>query len=164
MFFLKREKKSKAKNKAKSDYEKCSTLDDSHVNNVFRTRIALRVRANLDKTFIQGAKLELKHQADVIAAVKAGKEIPEKPKPDGYQTIKSSNGLILSYAPQEYAIAISDLGGKYQNTELNIAQVLQEGDKISEKVMADLKISSTFQLLDFLREDNSRPFDAPESI
>ena len=164
MFFLKKDKKSKAKDKAKSDYEKCSTLDESHVNNVFRTRIALRVRANLDKTFIQGAKLELKHQADIIAAVKAGKEIPEKPKPDGYQTIKSTNGLILSYAPEEYAIAISDLGGKYQNTELNIAQVFQEADNISKKIIADLKLTSPLQLLDFLREDNSKSIDAPESI
>ncbi len=70
----------------------------------------------------------------------------------------------MSYAPAEYAIAISDLGGKYQSTELNIAQVFQEADKISKKIIADLKLISTFQLLDFLREDNSKSIDAPESI
>ena len=75
-FFRKKEGDSNAKVKAKADFEKCATLDDSHLSTVFRTRIALRSRTHLDKAFLLGAKIELKYQADAKKALKAGKPLP----------------------------------------------------------------------------------------
>ena len=76
MAFFKKFSKPSAKEVALADYKRCGALDDSHASHVFRTRNALRVRANLNKTFIQGAKRELKYQADLVAAIKAGKATP----------------------------------------------------------------------------------------
>ena len=100
-FFRKKEGDSNAKVKAKADFEKCATLDDSHLSTVFRTRIALRSRTHLDKAFLLGAKIELKYQADAKKALKAGKPLPERQTQDGYQVLKTSNGAIISYVNPE---------------------------------------------------------------
>lgn len=154
-FFRKKEENSKAKEKAKSDFEKCATLNSSHLSTVFRTRIALRSRTHLDKAFVLGAKLELKYQADVTAAIKAGKPIPERRIQDGYQVLKTANGPIISYVEPELVQKMSDLGGKYQKADLNVAQVFQEANSIAAEVVVLLKGDSSIQLLGLLRDEDS---------
>ena len=154
-FFRKKEEDSNAKVKAKAEFEKCATLDDSHLSTVFRTRIALRARTHLDKAFLLGARLELKYQADVTAAIKAGNPIPERQTQDGYQVLKTSNGAIISYANPELVQKISDLGGKYQKADLNVAQVFQEADDIAKQLQVLLKTDSRIQLLGLLRSEET---------
>ena len=155
MAFFKKFSKPSAKEVALADYERCGALDDSHASLVFRTRNALRVRANLNKTFIQGAKRELKYQADLVAAIKAGKATPERPKVEsGYQVISSSVGELISYVPIHHAQKMYDLGGKYQTTELNVAQVFEEAASIAKEVADDLKFTSKIELLEFLRQES----------
>lgn len=154
-FFKKKEENSKAKEKAKADFEKCALLDGSHLSRVFRTRIALRSRTHLDKTFVLGAKLELKYQADVTAAIKAGKPIPERQVQDGYQLLKTSNGPIICYVAPTLVQKMSDLGGKYQKADLNVAQVFQEADAIAAELVELLKGDTRIQLLDLLRNEDS---------
>ena len=154
-FFRKKEDDSNAKVKAKADFEKCATLDDSHLSTVFRTRIALRARTHLDKAFLIGAKIELKYQADAKTALKAGKPLPERQTQDGYQVLKTSNGAIISYANPELVQKISDLGGKYQKADLNVAQVFQEADDIAKQLQVLLKTDSRIQLLGLLRSEET---------
>jgi hypothetical protein len=160
-FFRKKEEnsKAKAKAKAKANFEKCATLDTSHLSTVFRTRIALRSRTHLDRAFVLGTKLELKYQADAAAAIKAGKPIPERQTHDGYQVLKTSNGPIMSYVDPELVQNISDLGGKYQKADLNVAQVFQEADDIAKQLVVLLKIDSRIQLLGLLRNEDSTADD-----
>jgi hypothetical protein len=47
-----------------------------------------------------------------------------------------------------------DLGGKYQTTELNVAQVLEEAASIAKEVTNDLKFTSKIELLEFLRQES----------
>jgi hypothetical protein len=154
-FFRKKEENSKAKEKAKADFEKCATLNSSHLSNVFQTRIALRSRTHLDKAFLLGARLELKYQADVTAAIKAGNPIPERQTQDGYQVLKTSNGSIISYVDPELVQKMSDLGGKYQRADLNVAQVFQEANDIAKQLLVLLKADSQIQLLGLLRNEDS---------
>ena len=153
-FFRKKEGDSNAKVKAKADFEKCATLNDSHLSTVFRTRIALRSRTHLDKAFLLGAKIELKYQADAKKALKAGKPLPERQTQDGYQVLKTSNGAIISYVNPELVQKISDVGGKYQKADLNVAQVFQEANDIAKQLQVLLKADSQIQLLGLLRNED----------
>ena len=47
-----------------------------------------------------------------------------------------------------------DLGGKYQTTELNVAQVFEEAASIAKEVTNDLKFTSKIELLEFLRQES----------
>ena len=85
---------------------------------MFVSRIAMRAKTNLDKIFVQGAKGEEKRQQDLAKAVKEGKKtFPQREKHDGFNSLKGTTGIVLSWVPEDYANAMYNLGADYQIQE-----------------------------------------------
>ena len=152
--FGKKSKFEKAKADAKGDYLKCGNLDHSdRIHRVFTARIAQRARLNLDKIFVQGAKAEEKRQSDLAQAIKAGAELPQRAKHDGYNQLQGVSGVVLAWVPEEYANQMFNLGADYQIQEISAHDALQRSDQLAEKVIDDLQTSQPIQLLNLLRGD-----------
>ena len=101
---------------AKSDFLRCKELSSSdRYNRMFVSRIAMRSKGNLDKIFVQGAKAEEKRQEELAIAVKEGKKnFPRRGNHDGYNTLRGTTGVVMSWVPEEYANAMYNLGADYQ--------------------------------------------------
>ena len=153
--FGKKSKLERVKADARGDYLKCSGLDPKdRLHRVFAARIAQRARLNLDKIFVQGAKMEEKRQADIASAIKAGKDIPPRVTHEGYNQLQGVSGAVVSWVPEELANLMFNLGADYQITEVSAHEALQQADKIAESIVEDLQTTQNIQLLGLLREDN----------
>ena len=153
--FGKKSKLERVKADARGDYLKCSGLDpEDRLHRVFAARIAQRARLNLDKIFVQGAKMEEKRQVDIAAAVKAGKDIPPRIAHEGYNQLQGVSGAVVSWVPEELANQMFNLGADYQITEVSAHEALQQADKIAESIVEDLQTTQNIQLLGLLREES----------
>ena len=89
---------------AKKDFEDaCNSKDNSRTVRSKRITIALRCRAVIDKTFVEGAQVYKKFSVSKLEAIWEQRSVPATPKAPQFQTIKSINGEIVGYIPQEYA-------------------------------------------------------------
>ncbi len=152
--FGKKNRSERAKVLAVADFKKCANLDGTDkAHRLFTSRIAQRSRVNLDKIFVQGARLEEKRQTAIAEAIKSGQEPPERIKHDGFNTLKGASGEVVSWVPDEYANQMFSLGADYQIQKVSISDALRVADSISEKVQDDLQTHLTLTLLGMLRED-----------
>tara|TARA_Y200000002_G_scaffold357505_1_gene340098 strand:- start:1339 stop:1746 length:408 start_codon:yes stop_codon:yes gene_type:complete len=123
---------------------------------MFVSRIAQRAKTNLDKIFVQGAKAEEKRQQDLSKAVKEGKKkFPQRAAHDGYNSLRGTTGIVLSWVPENYANAMYNLGADYQIQEKNAHECLEAAQRVAEKVKADLQPLQSIELLNFLRSQDT---------
>ena len=117
--FGRKSKLEKLKANAQADFLRCKDLGlVDRYNRMFVSRIAMRAKTNLDKIFVQGAKGEEKRQQDLAKAVKEGKKsFPQREKHDGFNSLKGTTGIVLSWVPEVYANAMYNLGADYQIQE-----------------------------------------------
>ena len=119
---------------------------------MFVSRIAMRAKGNLDKIFVQGARAEEKRQQDLAKAVKEGKKsMPQREKHDGYNSLKGTTGVVLSWVPEEYADRMFNLGADYQIQEKSARQCIAVADELAEKLMVELQTLQKIELLNLLR-------------
>ena len=138
---------------AKSDFLRCKDLGaPDRYNRMFVSRIAMRAKGNLDKIFVQGAKAEEKRQEELAKAVREGKKIfPQRTKHDGYNSLKGTTGIVLSWVPEEYANAMYNLGADYQIQEKSARECIEAADKLAEKLTYELQTLQKIELLNLLR-------------
>jgi len=120
-----------------------------------KVRIALRSRAHLDKTFIDGAKKTEIFQEAMMQAIASESEKPNPPKGNPYQLVKTVNGEVFAYIPQSFVDEMFLLGGKYQTMQLNAEGAVEAAQIIANRVYDDLGLDDTFEALGFLREELS---------
>ena len=151
--FGKKSKLQRVKADARADYLKCASLDpEDRLHRVFSARIAQRARLNLDKIFVQGARAEEKRQQDLAKALKEGKKgLPQREKHDGYNSLKGTTGIVMSWVPEEYASTMFNLGADYQIQEKSARQCIAVADQLAEKLMAELQTLQKIELLNLLR-------------
>lgn len=119
---------------------------------MFVSRIAMRAKANLDKIFVQGARAEERRQQDLAQAVKGGKKaFPQREKHDGYNSLKGTTGIVMSWVPEEYANTMFNLGADYQIQEKSARQCIAVADQLAEKLMVELQTLQKIELLNLLR-------------
>ena len=119
---------------------------------MFVSRIAMRAKGNLDKIFVQGARAEEKRQQDLARSMKDGKKgFPQREKHDGYNSLKGTTGVVLSWVPEEYANTMFNLGADYQIQEKSARQCIAAADQLAEKIMAELQTLQKIELLNLLR-------------
>ena len=158
--FGKKSKLERIKADAKADFLKCSTLDpEDRLHRMFSARIAQRARLNLDKIFVQGAKTEEKRQTDLAEALKAGKELPERMKHEGYNQLQGVSGTVVSWVPEELADKMFNLGADYQIQQVRAHEALEQADKIAACLVEELQTSQDIQLLGLLRSGDSEDGD-----
>ena len=151
--FGRKSKLEKLRANAQSDFLRCKDLVASdRYNRMFVSRIAMRAKGNLDKIFVQGARAEEKRQEELAKAVREGKKIfPQRTKHDGYNSLKGTTGVVLSWVPEEYANAMYNLGADYQIQEKNVHQCIEAADQLAEKLKEELQTLQKIELLNLLR-------------
>ena len=88
-----------------------------------------------------------------MAATAAGEEMPEPPKSNAFVKIKSVNGEIFSYLPEDKAEVIFQLGGKYQNVEIDAKTAIRRAQIIANQYAYELDLENSLVVLQFLREE-----------
>ncbi len=168
MIFGAGKKVQEEKNQAKSDYERAvNSSEDSKQERAFKLKIGLRVRSCIDKIFIEGAEKFGKYAEVCVAAIANDAEKPEPPKSSPFQKIKSVNGQIYAYLPEEHAEYIFLLGGKYQNVEIDARTAIRRAQVIANQISYDIDLDNKLIVLQFLRdelEQEGNPFDDDEEI
>ena len=128
---------------------------ESREDRSLKVRIALRSRAHLDKTFIDGAKKTEIFQEAMMQAIASESEKPTPPKGNPYQLVKTVNGEVFAYVPQAFVDEMFSLGGRYQTMQLNAEGAVEAAQIIADRVYDDLGLDDSFEALGFLREELS---------
>ena len=151
--FGRKSKLEKLRANAQSDFLRCKELGASdRYNRMFVSRIAMRAKGNLDKIFVQGAKAEEKRQGELAIAVKEGKKnFPRRENHDGYNTLRGTTGVVLSWVPEEYANEMYNLGADYQIKEKSARECIEAADQLAEKLTQELQTQQKIELLNLLR-------------
>ena len=155
--FGRKSKLEKLRANARADFLRCKELGaPDRYNRMFVSRIAMRSKTNLDKIFVQGAKAEEKRQQAIVEAVKGGKKtFPQREKHDGFNSLKGTTGIVLSWVPEDYANAMYNLGADYQVQEKNLHECVEAANKLGEKLRAELGTLQSIELLSFLNPNTS---------
>lgn len=153
---------------SKADYEKAMSLKgDSKQEVAFRLRIGLRARACVDKIFIDGAEKFAAYSEVCLIAVAKDKPKPNPPESSCYPRIKTVNGEISGYLPEDFSKDIFALGGKYQNVEIDAKTAIRRAQVICNQVSYDLDLDRKIIALQFLRdelEEEGDPFTEADEI
>jgi hypothetical protein len=118
-----------------------------------RSRVALRCKALLDKTFVDGAQRTERHEQAVIVAINNGKPQPEAPKARSFGTVPAFDHEVMAFLPQEFADRAFDLGRRYQRVEIEAKQAIDYMQALADEVCATLQVDPPFEALRFLRDE-----------
>lgn len=146
---------------AKRDFEIASDPDAPGSVRRIRSRVALRCKALLDKTFVDGAQRTERHEQAVIVAINNGKPQPEAPKARSFGTVPAFDHEVMAFLPQEFADRAFDLGRRYQRVEIDAKQAIDYMQALADEVCATLQVDPPFEALRFLR-DEIAPEDGEE--
>ncbi|OUT96719.1 MAG: hypothetical protein CBC01_07810 [Betaproteobacteria bacterium TMED41] len=139
---------------SKADYQKAVNLKgDSKQEAGFRLRIGLRARACVDKIFIDGAEKFAAYSEMCLVAIAKDQPKPKPPEASPYPRIKTVNGEISGYLPEDLAKDIFELGGKYQNVEIDAKTAIRRAQVICNQVSYDLNLDNKIMALQFLRDE-----------
>ncbi|OUV02358.1 MAG: hypothetical protein CBC42_06090 [Betaproteobacteria bacterium TMED82] len=156
------------KNQAKADYERAvNSKEDSKEERAFKLKIGLRIRSCIDKLFVDGAEKYEKYSEVCLAAVASNDEKPPPPKASTFNKVRSVNGPIFVYLPEDISENIFSLGGKYQTVEIDAKIAIRRAQVIANQIAYDLDLPNKLVVLQFLRdelEEAGDPFSEDEEI
>ena len=138
---------------AKRDFEIVSDPDAPGSVRRVRSRVALRCKALLDKTFVEGAQRTERHEQAVIVAINEGKPQPEAPKARSFGTVPAFDHEVMAFLPQEVADRAFDLGRRYQRVEIDAKQAIDYMQALADELCATLQVDPPFEALRFLRDE-----------
>ena len=138
---------------AKRDFETVSDPDAPGSVRRVRSRVALRCKALLDKTFVEGAQRTERHEQAVIIAINEGKPQPEAPKARSFGTVPAFDHEVMAFLPQEVADRAFDLGRRYQRVEIDAKQAVDYMQALADELCANLQVDPPFEALRFLRDE-----------
>jgi hypothetical protein len=138
---------------AKRDFETVSDPDAPGSVRRIRSRVALRCKALLDKTFVEGAQRTERHEQAVIIAINEGKPQPEAPKARSFGTVPAFDHEVMAFLPQEVADRAFDLGRRYQRVEIDAKQAIDYMQALADELCATLQVDPPFEALRFLRDE-----------
>ena len=139
---------------AKKDFEDaCVSKDNTRAMRAKRITIALRCRAVIDKTFVEGAEVYKKYSVDKLEAIWEQKPVPSIPKAPTFQKIKSINGEVTGYIPKKFASQIYEIAGNYQTKEISIETAIRKTQFIADEISKNLHLEESFKTLNFLRDE-----------
>jgi hypothetical protein len=153
--FFTRQKPVDEMRRAVAAYEKIVSLKgDSPEARSLRSRMGLICRAHLDKTFIAGAEQTVVWEELARSALLEGLPLPETPKPSKFQKIRSGDGEIYAYLPEEFVTEAFTLGARYQKTELSAPKAIDAMQALANQISHyELRLQTPFQVMDFLRKE-----------
>ena len=139
---------------AKTEFESaCAETHEDKKSRANRVKIGLRCRAVIDKLFIEGAKEFEKYHKEKLEAIWEEKDPPKEPKPNNYQIIKSSQGDVVGYIPDEYAQAVYDIASDFQKKDISKEHAINLTQIVADNICNMLSLETSFNVLDFLRDE-----------
>lgn len=139
---------------AKKEFDKAAALKgDSRKEDAYRMRIALRVRAHIDKLFVEAAEKAERFNELVMLCIAEGKKQPEPPEPSNYMKLMTASGEVWSYLPEEYANLVFKQGMAYQSMHITGPKAIDTVQKVVDAAAAELNLSQSLVALEFLREE-----------
>jgi hypothetical protein len=140
---------------AKALYEQVvNSPDDSRAVRQMRTRLALLLRAHIDKTFVAGAEKTAAWQDAVAMALTSGLMPPPEPEFNHFQKVQSGEREIWVYLPPDIAKRVFTLGAQYQKTHVSAQTAIQTVQAIVDHLCRyELGLDSPFVALKFLRDE-----------
>lgn len=154
------------KEKSRLDYEKATKQRKSKASLGFRLRLAHRAKVNLEKTFLEAARLteEYENLKEIRLENEESIDDIEEPKVDEpFKLIETDNGTVISFIPEDYAEEIFNLGCSYQKCLINETKTKLLAQSILEKICTELNINKEISVLGFLTSENDNTqIDEPE--
>lgn len=144
------------KQQAKQDFEKVTSLKgDGRTERSLRARMAMLVRAHADKTFVDGAERTAAYQDVLMAALAAGRPVPEEPQPVTYQQIETSEGkTVWVYLPNEYTEQFFQLGRRYQRVDITAEAAIESAQNLLGQISRfEFRLGHELIALAFLRDE-----------
>ena len=138
---------------AKRDFETVSDPDAPGSVRRIRSRVALRCKSLLDKTFVEGAQRTERHEQAVIIAINEGKPQPDAPKARSFGTVPAFDHEVMAFLPQEVVDRAFDLGRRYQRVEIDAKQAVDYMQALADELCATLQVDPPFEALRFLRDE-----------
>jgi len=154
-------KNEKLRLQAQKDYENAVEQSQKPTRSarVLCVRIALRCRTHIDAAFVQAALATEAHEAAMIAALVEGKDSPEPTEAKPYQLVKSGQGHIYTYIPQNYADRVFSLGALYQTLTISREQATHKAQAILNEICEELGVPEQFDTLKFLQDESNSDND-----
>lgn len=141
------------KQKAQRDYEKARDIvGASREVKAFRMKIYLRTRAQIDRLFVQATEQAERFNEHSMLSSAEGKSPPERPVPDPFIKLKTSDSEVWSYLPNHFAEAVFDVGWLYQGMIITGPKAIAVVQKLCDQVGDDLSADTHLQALGFLRD------------
>jgi hypothetical protein len=147
---------SELKEQARQDFKKVVGLKgEGRTERSLRARMAMLIRAHVDKTFIDGAEKTALYQDVLMAAIAAGQSVPEEPQPVLYQQIDTSQGKsVWVYLPDEYSEQFFQLGRRYQRVDITAEAAIESAQKLLDQICRlEFKLDYELSALAFLRDE-----------
>ena len=145
------------KEQSRSDYEKAIKNLHNRPALGFRLRLANRAKVNIEKTFLEAAKLTDTYESLKEGYLSSDEPVEELEPPrliDPYQLISTDNGVIVSYIPEEYSEEIFKLGCSYQNCMITADKAKGIAQNVLNKICFELDINKEIDVLEFLEKDS----------
>ena len=145
------------KEQSRFDYEKAARNLSSRSSLGFRLRIANRAKVNIEKTFLEAAKLTEAYESLKEDYLRRDEPIEELESPkliDPYQLISTDNGVVVSYIPEDYSEEIFKLGCSYQNCMITADKAKGIAQNVLNKICFELDINKEIDVLEFLEKDS----------
>ena len=138
------------KEQSRSDYEKAIKNLHNRPALGFRLRLANRAKVNIEKTFLEAAKLTDTYESLKEGYLSSDEPVEELEPPrliDPYQLISTDNGVVVSYIPEEYSEEIFKLGCSYQNCMITADKAKGIAQNVLNKICFELDINKEICLL-----------------
>jgi len=145
------------KENSRLDYEKATKSHEDKVSLGVRLRLARRAKVNIEKTFLEGAKLTEEYEA--LKEIRLGQNEPiddlKEPKvAEPFKLIETDKGVVISFIPEEYSEEIFKLGCSYQKCLITADKALLIGQSIFDRICLELDINKEITVLDFLTDED----------
>ena len=141
------------KEQSRCDYEKAVKNLHNRPALGFRLRIANRARVNIEKTFLEAAKLTDTYETLKESYLDRDEPIEELKPPkliDPYQLISTDNGVVISYIPEDYSEEIFKLGCSYQKCMITADKAKSIAQNVLNRICLELDINKEIDVLEFL--------------
>jgi hypothetical protein len=136
--FLNGDKRAKEKTSAKTAFERACALEgDSRDKRGLRIRQAVRVRAVIDKIFVEGTSAAAGYDEARMMALASGEKIPELPKASVntcFKTVNTASGPAMAYLPLDHATGVFAVGLAYQTDKIDKDAAIDAVQEIANQV------------------------------
>ena len=145
--FLSGDKRAKEKTSAKTAFERACALEgDSRDKRGLRIRQAVRVRAVIDKIFVEGTSAAAGYDEARMMALASGEKIPELPKASVntcFKTVNTASGPAMAYLPLDHATGVFAVGLAYQTDKIDKMPLSMRCRKLQTRLVINWDLIST---------------------